>query len=405
MTRRPRTTAGVRARSGVGALALAVLASAWTVGSTALVVLGIGLAVAALATRGWAMIATRVLRVERLPATVPHVEGGRLRLPVAVRGATWLASRLELRDRVGPLGELRATIGRGGRAELVVDPVPRGRYLIGPGTLVARDPLGLATVELPVPPGASVLVRPRVPELGALFTESGSRGDGGRRAHVRRPSGLEPHGVREYVEGEPLRAVHWPTSARRGQLMVRELEDAPRDSVAVVLDVEARSIAGPAGDSSLDEAVRAAAGLVRAHAGRSRRAVLVVATPQPGIHRVQSVGADWEVALEALAAVEAAEGSPLRELVAARGVLATVPELVVVTSRPEVVEDALVGRRAIGRFCAIVAVDAQTYAGREPSASSRTLLRLAGSGVAVAVVRHGDKLEEVLAAIRVRAVG
>ena len=134
--------------------------------------------------------------------------------------------------------------------------------------LLVDDPLGLSRLELPVPAAGAVLVRPRVPQLGLLFSDAGSRGDGGRRQPVRRPSGLEPHGVREYVEGEPLRAVHWATSARRGQLMVRELEDAPRDSVAVLLDVERSSIAGPPGDSSLDDAVRAAAGLVRAHAAR-----------------------------------------------------------------------------------------------------------------------------------------
>ena len=128
----------------------------------------------------------------------------------------------------------------------------------------------------------------------------GEKGVAGCR--VRRPSGLEPHGVREYVEGEPLRAVHWPTSARRGELMVRDLEDAPRDSVAVVLDVEASSVAGPRGDSSLDDAVRAAAGIVRAHAARSRRALLVVGSPQPGVHRVESLGRDWDDALDALAA-------------------------------------------------------------------------------------------------------
>jgi uncharacterized protein (DUF58 family) len=243
-----------------------------------------------------------------------------------------------------------------------------------------------------------------VPEIGALFTEAGARGDGGRRAHLRRPSGLEPHGVREYVEGEPLRAVHWPSSARRGQLMVRELEDAPRDSVAIVLDVDAAAVVGSAGKSSLDDAVRAAAGLVRAHAGRSRRALLVVATPQPGIHRVQSLGRDWDAALDALAAVEPAEATPLRELVTARGALGAVPELVVVTARPEIVEDALVARRAVGRFCALVAVDAQTYAGREPTTASRALLRLASAGVSIAVVRHGDRLEDALGALRERAV-
>jgi uncharacterized protein (DUF58 family) len=401
---RPRTI-GVRAEGGAGALAAAVLAAAWIVGSTALAVLGVGLALAALAARGWAWLAARALSVERLPAATPPLEGGSLQLGVVVRGATRLASRLELRDAVGPLGVLETAIPPDGRASLVVGAMPRGRYRLGPGHLLARDPLGITSVEVEVPAGGTVLVRPRVPELGVLFTETGARGEGGRRAHVRRPSGLEPHGVREYIEGEPLRAVHWPTSARRGTLMVRELEDAPRDSVAILLDVERASVTGPRGHSSLDEAVRATAGLVRAHAARSRRALLVVATPQPGIHRVQSLGRDWDGALDALAAVEAADGTPLRELATARGALGSVPELVVVTARPEVVEDALLQRRAVGRSCALVYADAQTFAGRDPSEPSPTLLRLSRGGVPIAVLREGARLEEALAGMRVRAVG
>jgi len=187
--------------------------------------------------------------------------------------------------------------------------------------------------------------------------------------------------------------------------MVRELEDAPRDSVAIVLDVDESGLAGPAGRSSLDEAVRATAGLVRAHAGRSRRARLVVASRQPGIYRVESLGRDWDAAVDALAAVEAESATPLRELTSPRGPLGAVPELVVVSSRPETVEDALVARRAAGRFAALVAIDAPTYAGREPSAASRALLRLAGAGVAIAVVRNGDRLEDALGSLRERAVG
>ena len=222
---------------------------------------------------------------------------------------------------------------------------------------------------------------------------------------MRRPSGLEPHGVREYVEGEPLRAVHWPTSARLGQLMVRELEDAPRDSVAVLLDVERSAISGPPGDSSLDDAVRAAAGLVRAHAARTRGALLVIGTPAPDVHRVRTLGAEWERALDALAAVEGVEGTPFASLVAPRGILATVAELVVVTARPEHVADALVARAAGGRIPALVAVDAPTYAGRAPTASTPALLRLAAAGAPVAVLRHGVSLEDCLAGLEERAVG
>ena len=56
------------------------------------------------------------------------------------------------------------------------------------------------------------------------------------RLLLQQPSGFDLHSVRDYVEGDSLRKVHWPTTARRGHLMVKELEDSPRDELAVVLD-------------------------------------------------------------------------------------------------------------------------------------------------------------------------
>jgi uncharacterized protein (DUF58 family) len=390
---------------GTGAPALCVLAGAWLVGSTALAVLGVGLALAALAVRSWRRLVTRGLTVERRPLATAPVEGETLVLGADVHGRRWLAGRLVWRDRVGVLGEREATVARDGRSALVVDDVPRGRYRLDPGRLLAGDPLGLGRVEVPVERPSVVTVRPRVPELGALFTDTGTWGDGGRRALARRPSGLEPHGVREYLEGEPLRAVHWPTSARRGELMVRELEDAPRENIAVVLDVDGGSVAGPRGTSSLDDAVRAAAGLVRAHALRSRQVLLVIGGSEPVVQRVRTVGRDWELALDALAAAEPSVNTTLRDLVAPRSAVGAVPELVVVTARPDVVADALVARSAAGRSSALVAVDAPTYAGRPPARTSPALFRLAGAGVAIAVLRSGVPLCEALGRLRARAVG
>lgn len=400
----PRTGGG-KVVGGVGALAAGVVVAAWAVGATALAILGVGLALAAIVARGWSWLVSRSLAVERLPATAPTVEGQPLRLGLALSGRAWLASRIELHDRIGPLGERRIGLARRGRVALVLESAPRGRYRLGPGRLLVDDPLGLSRVELPVPATGLVLVRPRVPDLETLFSEGGSRGEGGRRQPVRRPSGLEPHGVREYVEGEPLRAVHWPTSARRGQLMVRELEDAPRESVAVVLDVERSAVTGTPGNTSLDDAVRAAAGLVRAHARRSRGAVLVIGTPAPEVHRVRTLGREWESALDALAAAEGVDGTPLLALVAPRGELGAIAELVVVSARPEVVADALAARASGGRRTAFVAVDAPTYAGRPGGRSSTALLRLAAAGIPVAVLRHGVPVEEALSGLEVRAVG
>jgi uncharacterized protein (DUF58 family) len=388
----------------VGVLAIGVLVGAWALGATALAILGVGLGLGAVIARLWAWRVSRNLEVARLPAIAPTVEGEPLRVGVVLRGRPWLASRVELRDRIGPLGEQRLALRRG-QAELVLDAAPRGRYRLGPGQLLVDDPLGLSRVVLPVPAAGTLLVRPRVPELGVLFSDAGSRGEAGRGQPIRRPSGLEPHGVREYVEGEPLRAVHWPTSARRGELMVRELEDSPRDGIAIVLDLERSAVAGPPGDSSLDDAVRAVAGLVRAHAARGRDVLLVVGARAPDLHRVRALGPEWEQALDALAAAEAADGTPLRSLLADRRVRGTAGELVVVTGRPEIVADALLARTSTGRNSAVVAVDAPTYAGRPPGAAPNVLLRLAAAGVPVAILRHGVSLEESLGAVEARAVG
>ena len=78
--------------------------------------------------------------------------------------------------------------------------------------------------------------------LDRLFSESGAHAQDGRRLLLRRPSGFDLHSVREYEQGESLRKVHWRSTARRGQLMVKELEDAPRDEIAVLLDADASAV-------------------------------------------------------------------------------------------------------------------------------------------------------------------
>ena len=267
---------------GTGALAACVLAGAWLVGSTALALMGVGLALAAVAVGAWRRLVVQGMSVERRPLEGAPVEGEPLAIEAEVHGRRRLCGSLVWEESLGALGPRAAPVSRDGRAHVAFDAVPRGRYRLDKGRLVAGDPLGLGRAVIEGETASFVTVRPRVPELHSLFTDTGTWGDGGRRALVRRASGLEPHGVREYVEGEPLRAVHWPTSARRGELMVRELEDAPRESIAVVLDVDAATVAGPRGASSLDDAVRSAAGLVRAHALRSRQVLLVVAATRAG---------------------------------------------------------------------------------------------------------------------------
>src|SRR5262249_11556761 len=141
---------------------------------------------------------------------------------------------------------------------------------------------------------------------------------------LRRPTGFELHSVREYEQGESLRKVHWRSTARRGQLMVKELEDAPRDEVAVLLD---------AVEPAFDVAVRAAGSILGAHVRRNRRCALVV---NSAVSDAQTIAteSDWRRALELLAAAEPhARTPPYALLQAPGGIVARSLELVVVTPR------------------------------------------------------------------------
>ena len=169
---------------------------------------------------------------------------------------------------------------------------------------VIEDPLGLERVEQPLTAPAAVLVYPRLVELERLFSESGTRSHDGRRLLLRRPSGFDLHSVREYEHGDSLRKVHWRTTARRAQLMVKELEDAPRDEVAVVLDADPDAVVG----ESFDVQVRAAGSLLLAHVRRGRRALLVINGSRQDQQGVRSPEGPPEIVSEADLVVDGPEG-------------------------------------------------------------------------------------------------
>ena len=266
------------------------------------------------------------------------------------------------------------------------------------------DYLGLDSISLPVDPlGATVIVHPRLVELQGLFSDAGRLGGSGRRLLLRRPAGFDFHSVREYTQGESLRRVHWPTTARRGQLMVKELEDTPRDTVVVLLDSDPAGACGDPPDSSFDDAVRAAGSIVKVYAGRGRKTSLLTTGTEGGT-QVSSLPDDFGAVLGVLAAAEANARSRLpRWLAHEQARTAQAGELVVVTANLDpVAVDALIAV-ASRRLLSVVWIDAPSYVGR-PTRAAPGPLRLSSLGIPVAVVRCGDDLAAALDAPRVEAI-
>jgi uncharacterized protein (DUF58 family) len=312
-----------------------------------------------------------------------------------------------LSGRLGRLGLVRCRLrghGRTAIGELLLERLPRGRYQLSDARVELGDHLGLDAVSHPVDPGSAFVVHPRLVDLRTLFSDAGRYGGDGRRLLLRRQAGFDLHSVREYERGESLRRVHWPTTARRGQLMVKELEDAPRDAVLVLLDCDPAGSAGRPPESSFDAAVRAAGSVLVAYAARGRRAALATTGSGSEAVGVSTLEGDFRAALDALAAAEPDARHPLaRALGRGWGPLAGAGELVVVTGALDVNAVDRLLDVATRRLVSVIWVDVPSFAGRRTRADPG-VLRLGAVGVPVAVVRRGDDLAVALGVARKEAL-
>ena len=366
------------------ALGPLVYVVAWAFGSRALYPVSVGLIVAVALGVGWVRLSARRPNVRRRGPAHDVFEGDDVRMELDVEATSPVPPpTLIAIERAAKLGERVVELDRGGRGRYELQVVPRGRYRFEPVRIRIEDPFGLARAELAVGEDQALVVYPRLVELERLFSEGGSHAQDGRRLLLRRPTGFELHSVREYQQGESLRNVHWRSTARRGALMVKELEDAPRDEVCVLLDGR---------PERFDVAVRAAGSIMKTHVRRARRCVLVV---NSATREVQAA-TDWRRTLEVLAAAEPTATTPAFALLEGAGSpAARALELVVVTSR---LDDALTNRlvqRALSRRGVSL-----VYLG----AHDVRLLRLQSAGIAVAMIGPGDDLAAVLSAKDARVV-
>ena len=385
-----------RGRVALG-LGGAAYLGAWAFGSKPLYPVALGLLAVVLLARFWTRLAGRPVAVRRRLPQAERYEGDdvQVRLRVDLERALVPAS-VVVRERISKLGGRETPVPARGGKSYVLERLSRGRYVFEETVAVIEDPFGLDRVEQELPAPGALLVYPRLVELERLFSESGRFSRDGRTLLLRRPAGFDLHSVREYEQGESLRKVHWRSTAKRGQLMVKELEDSPRDEVAVVLDADPAAVVG----DSFEVQVRAAGSILMAHARRGRKSVLVVNSARREQQRVHSRTGDRREALDLLAAVEPEPGPPLASLLADEaGVAARAESLTIVTASLSArLVDALVAHVPGRARVALVLVDAASFAPGKGEAQSAFpgLLRLQAAGAAVAVLRQGDDLAAVL---------
>ncbi|MGY6499719.1 MAG: DUF58 domain-containing protein [Acidimicrobiales bacterium] len=115
-----------------------------------------------------------------------------------------------------------------------LDTSRRGTIVAGPLVLLRADPFGLVTARRSVGGTCAVAVRPRRHHLRMLPSGRLRDLEGPTRELSQGTASF--HQLREYVPGDDLRHIHWRTTARTGDLAVKQLVDTTRPEVVVILD-------------------------------------------------------------------------------------------------------------------------------------------------------------------------
>ena len=252
-----------------------------------------------------ATVTLRLENISRLPTglllvedRVPYVLGTRPRFVL---------------DRVEPRGRREVTYSL--RSDV------RGRFPLGPLSIRLTDAFGMCELHRSFTTRDTLVVTPRVSPLPHVQLAGEWAGSGESRARAIATAGEDDAGTREYRQGDELRRVHWRSTARLGQLMVRREEQPWQSRCTVLLDSRALAHRGEGPASSFEWAVEAAASL-GVHLVRHGYHVRLLTDTGGSVasvaHDPSGIGSDFEGALlDALAVMEPSHNETFGDAAAA----------------------------------------------------------------------------------------
>lgn len=195
------------------------------------------------------------------------------------------------------------------REELTIAAHRRGIIDVGPMTITRGDPIGILRRELSWPEVQRIHVHPvtvRIPSTSAGLI----RDLEGTPSTTLIDADLSFHAVRAYVVGDSQRHVHWKSTAKTGQLMVRQYEESRHARIAIILDLDASSYES---DDEFETTVSAAASLALQAVTEGREVLFSVSNliPEHARREVLSISAlptaTPKALLDATSGVDAAD--------------------------------------------------------------------------------------------------
>ena len=274
----------------------------------------------------------------------------------------------------------------------------RGLYTIGPVTITAADPFGFFRTSRTFGEPVEVLVYPNAPELPGLYLPPASLpGDGRFR---RRTHNVTPNvaGIRAYEPGDSFSRVHWPATARTGNLMVKLFELDPASDVWILLDLQRDVHVGEGDDGTEETAVMVAASIARYFIAANRSVGLIAYGDDLRVDEPERGANHYTRILETLALARSVGEVPLAQLLLEEqrnfGRHTTV--VAVTPSADDEWALALMSLASRGVKVASVLLEAATFGGDRGSLD--VYGTLTAGGVYTYTVKRGDDLVHVLSA-------
>ena len=279
----------------------------------------------------------------------------------------------------------------------------RGSYRLGPLRVRTGDPFGLFTSEMTIGSPTSIVVFPEVVPL-PHWRLPPSPIDGTAPVK-RRYEAATPlvSSVRPYVHGDAINRIHWLSSARHGELHVKEFDLEQAADLWILLDLDRKVHAGLGIDASVETAVTVAASVALRTLSDNRSVAMTASARRLQIHQPDRGPRVEQKLLHLLANVQADGTQPLAEILSA-----TVPQLrrgmtlcIVTGSTDRTWVRGLSALRRRGVAALVILLNRQSYAGVEPDDHARAELAavrhaLAEYDIEHRVVRRGDDIAEAI---------
>jgi len=297
-----------------------------------------------------------------------HV-GDRMRVTYTLRNGSrlpklWLEVHNPTTLPGGLPGRALSLTARQERSWLVRLPLNRrGQFRIEPLAIRTADPFGFFEASASVGQGISVVVYPRLEPLPLWRLPAASLE--GSHASPERTLQTTPlaTSVRPYAPGDSMNRIHWKSTARHGEIQVKEFDLEQTADAWIVLDLERGIQAGQGEESTTEAAIRAAASIADKAIQEGRAVGMSVNANRTAFLPPDRGGRQHLKIMQLLAAVEADGRSPLVEtLVQTVGRLRRGMTVVVITASldPAWVR-AISAMRHRGVACVVVTVDAGAY--------------------------------------------